>query len=132
MNGRGKAFMMPPNASADISRSAITSEIAQDMKSDRLTPITQGPLVHGSSRPELVHSLAAAGRTSVTITGLKLGDSDAPDQTITINDVTANATFKNILKEISNMGKYICFWHAKFNGTSLCYRLLCSRRSARE
>ena len=119
--------MMPPNASADISRSAITSEIAQDMKSDRLTPITQGPPVHGSSRPELVHRLAAAGRISVTITGLRLGDSDASDKTITINDVTANANLKDILKEIGDMGKYIYIYHAKFDATSLCYRILCSR-----
>lgn len=85
--------------------SAIASKIEEEMKSDRVAqPITRYPSVYVKSSPELLRSLAAAGRAEAKVTGLRRGRS-RPNENITISDLKANANLDDILDAIGDGGK---------------------------
>jgi hypothetical protein len=78
------------------------------MRSDYLAqPITQATPIDNNLRPELLQSLAAAARTSVTVTGLRDSPYGKPGPAITIRDVKANANVEDIFEKIRDMGKSI-------------------------
>jgi hypothetical protein len=70
-------------------------------------PITQATPIKDNIRPELLQSLAAAARMSVTVTGLKDSPFGEPGPPITIRDVKANANVEVIFEKIRDMGKSI-------------------------
>ena len=70
-------------------------------------PITQAPPIDDKPRPELLQSLAAAARTSVTVMGLINSPSGVPVSAITVRDVKANANVEDIFEKIRDMGKSI-------------------------
>ena len=78
------------------------------MQSDYLAqPIMQATPIDDKPRPELLQSLAAAARTSVTVTGLRDSSFGEPGPAITIRDVKANANVEDIFEKIRDMGKSI-------------------------
>jgi hypothetical protein len=108
INGQRKVPIITLDAFIDSFSSAITSEIAQRIRSDLLSqPITRDAPIGGNPKPEPLRSLAAAaGRTTITMTGLRHRFSDEPEQPIAIG-VKTNANLKDIFKEICEMGKSI-------------------------